>query len=340
MDRKTSRINDSVIASPGYFSINLTNTVRAEMTATHRTALYRFSFSPEPNVTYEAFKTVFTPSQNALLTNITVPSSPLILIDLNDLGSTRKGCGAQVYESGRVIGDGEFSPSFGVGNYNAYFCADFRGAKLRRIGIYNESLPMEEPKFILTHIASFINPAGAAGTWLQFEQPETNEILARVGMSFMSVDQACANAEKEIPDFNFESVVQAARNKWGKKLSVIQLDTTNVTDEMQTIFWSGLYRSMLSPQNYTGENPLWNSTEPYFDSFYCIWDSFRAQHPLLTLVDPVAQAEMVRTLLDVFRFVGKYRTFEYSQSQGRGANSGAKANSQTAEWLSARDIHR
>jgi hypothetical protein len=39
-----------------------------------------------------------------------------------------------------------------------------------------------------------------------------------------------------------------------------------VSEELQTTFWSGLYRTMLMPQNYTGENPLWNSTEPYFDS--------------------------------------------------------------------------
>lgn len=42
-----------------------------------------------------------------------------------------------------------------------------------------------------------------------------------------------------------------------------------------------------------------------FYRFYCIWDSFRAQHPLLTIIDPVAQSQMVRTLLDIYRFLGK-----------------------------------
>lgn len=42
--------------------------------------------------------------------------------------------------------------------------------------------------------------------------------------------------------------------------------------------------------------------------FYCIWDSFRAQHPLLSIIDPVAQTKMVRTLIDIYRFLGKCST--------------------------------
>ncbi|KAJ8104523.1 hypothetical protein ONZ43_g7808 [Nemania bipapillata] len=61
---------------------------------------------------------------------------------------------------------------------------------------------------------------------------------------------------------------------------------------------------MISPQNYTGENPKWNSGIPYFDSFYCIWDAFRVQHPLLTIVDPKAQVQMVNSLLDIYKHEG------------------------------------
>jgi putative alpha-1,2-mannosidase len=49
-------------------------------------------------------------------------------------------------------------------------------------------------------------------------------------------------------------------------LADIQVEAPGVSEELQTTFWSGLYRTLLSPQNYTGENPLWNSTEPYYDS--------------------------------------------------------------------------
>lgn len=65
-----------------------------------------------------------------------------------------------------------------------------------------------------------------------------------------------------------------------------------------------------------GENPLWKSDEPYFDSYYCIWDSFRSTHPLLTLLDPHAQALMVRSLLDVYRHEGKLPDCRMSLCKG------------------------
>ncbi|KAB5542884.1 glycosyl hydrolase [Coniochaeta sp. 2T2.1] len=293
LERMTDRVNGSVAASPGYFSINLTNSVRAEMTVTEHVALYRFSFPGTEKVEVEDGKEV--------------PYSPLVLVDLIDLANSRANGGIEVYpDTGRIIGDGTYSPSFGTGQYNAYFCADFRGAKMRRTGTFVRNEVKEDVKFIDGSEPGWYNPGGSTGAWVQFERPEKNDqIFARVGLSFISVDQACANAEREIPDFEFGKVQTAAREAWAKKLGAIEVDATGVSEEMQTTFWSGLYRTMLSPQNYTGENQGWNSTEPYYDSFYCIWDSFRAQHPLLTIIDPVAQTEMVRALVDIYRHVGK-----------------------------------
>lgn len=147
-------------------------------------------------------------------------------------------------------------------------------------------------------------PLVPAGAWTQFHPPSSNEILVRVGVSFINASHACQNAETEIPDFDFDKVLNAAEEVWREKLSVIQLDATGVSDELQTVFWSGAYRAMISPQDYTGENPLWISNEPYYDSYYCIWDSFRSIHPLLTLLDPHSQTRMVRSLIDIYRFEG------------------------------------
>lgn len=104
-------------------------------------------------------------------------------------------------------------------------------------------------------------PAGAY-TWFNAPTNAANQILARVGVSFISVAQACSNAETEIPTFDFNSTLQAAEDVWREKLGVIEIDASGVDVELQTVFWSGVYRSMLSPQDYTGENPLWESTEP------------------------------------------------------------------------------
>lgn len=83
-----------------------------------------------------------------------------------------------------------------------------------------------------------------------------------MGVSLISVAQACSNAEREIPTFDFQDTLKAAEAAWRQKLDVISIDATGVDKDLQKVFWSGIYRSMLSPQDYTGENPLWNSGEP------------------------------------------------------------------------------
>lgn len=259
MDRPTNRVRGSAFAAPGYFRINLTNTVQAEMTTTQHAALYRFTFDGSDTVT------VFTTDDDRPKTN--VPYSPLILVDLVDLMNSRSIGGIQVYhDSGRIVGEGRYAPSFGSGKYHAYFCADFRGAAIRKTGTFKTNNATEEPKWLDGVGQDYYIPTGSVGAWIQFERPPTNSILARVGVSFIDVDKACENAVAEIADFDFERVESDARKAWRKKLAAIEIDSTGVSEELQTTFWSGLYRTLLSPQNYTGENPLWNSTEPYFDS--------------------------------------------------------------------------
>lgn len=263
----------SAQASPGYFSIRLKNSVAAEMTATHHTSLYRFSF-PDGDA-----------SENG--NGMDVDFSPLILIDLQDLDSSRHGGGVRVDPStGRITGQGQFRPSFGTGNYEAFFCADFRGASIRRSGTFMGDNPDEERQVLEEDPSGeFHVPRGSAGGWVQFEAPKkaakkkkekgsrsgmssssSREILARVGMSFLSRERACQNAEREVPKFDFERTVSLAEEAWREKLAVVKVDETDVDPALLVTFWSGLYRTMVSPQDYSGENQLWESGEPYFDS--------------------------------------------------------------------------
>jgi predicted alpha-1,2-mannosidase len=285
-DRATPRINSSVEATPGYFALNLTSNVRAEMTVTNHTALYRFTFPETPA------------ERNATL-------SPLILADLSDLPDSRINGSVYVDEdTGRISGTGTFSPSFGIGSYTLHFCADFSGGEIRDTGVFMNNRAGSQPKN-LTVVQDGINNSPAilpAGAWTRFHA--STEILARVGVSFISVDQACSNAEREIPDFDFDGVHTAARQAWTDNLGVVSVKPGGVNESLQTVFWSGLYRAALSPQDYTGENPLWESDEPYYDSYYCIWDSFRSIHSLITLVDPISQACMIRSLIEIYRQEG------------------------------------
>ncbi|TAQ91187.1 hypothetical protein B7494_g568 [Chlorociboria aeruginascens] len=288
-DRASRRINGTVVATPGYFTVTLNTSIKAEMVVTEHVALYRFTFPPPSSI----------PNPNS--TNSTVPTpnlpySPLILVDLTDLPDSRANGRIEVDgATGRIIGNATFSPSFGIGSYELHFCADFSGAKVRDTGVWMNNRAGSEPKSLRVVADGVNSPPLPAGAWTQFLAPLNNEILVRVGVSFVSVAQACSNGASEIPDFDFSAVKSSAEEKWRSKLGVVEVDAEG---------------------DYTGENPLWESQEPYFDSYYCIWDSFRSIHPLITLLDPESQARMVRSLIDIYRFEGKLPDCRMSLCKG------------------------
>lgn len=285
--RATHYVNESVKARPGYFALELVNGIKAEMTAARRTAVYRFTF----------------PEARAEDGNVL---DPLILVDLTDLWDSRQNASISIdADTGRVMGNGTFLPSFGAGSYQAYFCADFAGAQVRDGGIWvNDRAGSEVKELFVTR--GFNNFYLQAGGFVTFVRPEDGVVSVRVGVSYVSSEQACSNAEGEVEDpmRDFESLEKAAVTAWSEKLSPIKVISGGVSDGLLSSFWSGIYRTMLSPQDMTGENPLWKSDEPYFDSFYCLWDEFRAQLPLLTIIDPQTQSKMVRSLLDTFKHEG------------------------------------
>jgi putative alpha-1,2-mannosidase len=299
-ERATNYTNGTLIGQPGYFAISLESQIRAEMTVTNHTALYQFTFPETPT----------TP-------NTTL--NPLILLELSDLPKTRTDGNIKVSPStGRITGGGLFSPSFGIGKYRSYFCADFSGAAVKDAGVFANSRATTKARS-LTVISETEGAAERpAGGWVQFNRPNNaNQIRVRVGMSFISEEKACQNAEREIPGYDFAGTVKAAQDAWREKFSVITLVPGGVSDVLLRAFWSGVYRSMISPQDYTGENPHWQSDEPYYDSYYCIWDSFRSIHPLITLLDPHSQTLMVRSLLDIYRHEGKLPDCRMSFCKGR-----------------------
>ena len=260
------------------------------MTVSEHAALFRFDFS------------------NTTTGNSSV--NPLIMLDLTDLWASRQNASISIEvqdgeTTGRMEGNGTFLPSFGAGSYVAYFCLDVRGGAIKDSGVWVNDRAGIEPKelYVTRGFNLFYLQAGG---FIRFRGPLSGPVLARMGLSFISTEQACRNAEREIPgpNFDFDGLVSTAEAAWRKKLSPISVVTGGVNDSMQTSFWSAVYRTMISPQNYTGENPHWQSTEPYFDSFYCIWDMWRVQLPFLTILDPTLMSSMVRSLLDTYKHRG------------------------------------
>ncbi|THV06347.1 glycoside hydrolase family 92 protein [Dendrothele bispora CBS 962.96] len=273
-------------ASPGYFSTNLSNSMRVELTAARRTAIHRYTFP----------------------TNTT---EPRMIVDITNDGQQSAIDTTMVLNSttARVVGGASFAASFGPGRYNAFTCVDFRGEGFElgeptEWGAYLVDTPVLGTTNVDQIYLSFLNEAGGLLTFPPAPKGTQTKILVRVGVSLISTDQACANAEEEIPDFDFERVHQENRATWNDLLGRIQVDMTGVPLETAQLFYSSLYRSHISPADYTGENPKWNSSEPYYDSYYCNWDTYRTLYPLMSLHDPVIFSRIVRGMIDIQRNEG------------------------------------
>ena len=141
-----------------------------------------------------------------------------------------------------------------------------------------------------------------SGAWLTYSTQQGREVDLKIGISFVSVAQAKANLEREIPDFDFDRVHRAAVVSWEQALGAIELK--GASESQQQVFYTALYHTMLMPVDRTGENPLWQSDEPSYDDFYAIWDTFRTSGPLLTLIAPERQSNIVRALVDIDRHEG------------------------------------
>ncbi|KAL5394426.1 hypothetical protein PMIN06_006123 [Paraphaeosphaeria minitans] len=288
--RAINYINDSIIAKPGHFGVTLENGIKTDMTVSEHAALFEFDFSGTSNGNGSG--------------------DPLIMLDLTDLWASRQNASISVEEEegnegGRLKGNGTFLPSFGAGSYIAYFCLDLSGGTVKDSGVWVNNRAGTEPKdlYVTRGFNLFYLEAGG---FVRFKGPLSGPISARMGISFISTGQACRNAEDEIPgpDFDFEGTVIKTQDAWREKLAPISIESGGTDESGLVSFWSAVYRTMISPQDYTDENPHWTSPEPYFDSFYCLWDMWRVQLPFLTIMDPLQQSRIVRSLLDIYKHRG------------------------------------
>ena len=125
-------------------------------------------------------------------------------------------------------------------------------------------------------------------------------VQLKVGISFLSSQKARQNAHADIPHWSFETTHQELLGQWEKLLERIELSPR--TPEVQKrMFYTALYHTMLMPVDRSGENPLWADDEPYYDDFYAIWDTYRTSSPLITLIDPKREVDIVRSLINIYK---------------------------------------
>jgi predicted alpha-1,2-mannosidase len=164
------------------------------------------------------------------------------------------------------------------------------------------------------------SPIGAS---FDFATRANQVIQVKVGISFISAQQAKENVQKEVPDWNFAAVHKAAVSLWNIELA--KLNLVGATESQRRQLYTAMYHMMLMPTDRTGENPGWTSTEPYYDDYYCIWDTYRTSSPLLLLISADRQRDLIRSLIDIYRHTGYMPDARSGNDNGR-TQGGSNAN--------------
>lgn len=267
-------------AHVGYYAATLTRYgVRAEVSSTRRTGIHRYTFPA---------------SQDAHL-----------MVDIEHCLSrgNRKGWEDQHFDGGEVhvVSPHEIT---GVGRYSGGWN---RGGEYRVYFDLQTDAPVHAAH---TWTGSAISDAKGAsvsretplGAILDFSTRAQQQVHVKVGISFISIEQARASLHEEMPAYDLDGARRSVVAQWEQRLNSIRLKGASASQMRQ--MYTAIYHTMLMPVDRTGENPRWQSAEPYYDDYYALWDTFRTSAPLLTLIAPDRERDLIRSLLDIYRHEG------------------------------------
>ncbi|RHI07169.1 glycoside hydrolase family 92 protein [Bacteroides sp. AM16-24] len=257
-------------ASAGYYSVDLTDAhVGVELTATSRTAFHKYLFKD---------------------------GTPRILLDLqrglvNDMERLHThvlNANISMPDEYTIIGNNEVTEWV----QRQYFYV----IKFDKPYKVEEELPMQEGE-------------KAKRLILSFDGDGETVIQAKVAMSSVSIEGALASLEKENPDWNFENVRQGTVNQWNELLSRAQVSGTEVE---KNNFYTSMYHLFIQPNNiadldgkYRGaDDKVYTSPTGAYYSTFSLWDTYRAAHPLYTILAPERVDGMVQSMIAHYKVKG------------------------------------
>ena len=147
----------------------------------------------------------------------------------------------------------------------------------------------------------------SVGVTYRYFMEAGDTLLVKVGLSYVSVENARLNLQMEIPNWEFDQIHQQARVKWEKALSRILVEGGREADFIR--FYSAIYHMLIHPgilNDVNGEYPLAgnNGTGKVsgMDRYtvFSLWDTYRTLHPFMILIYPEIQTAMVNTMLDFY----------------------------------------
>jgi predicted alpha-1,2-mannosidase len=281
-------------ANVGYYSVQLKQyDIKAELTSTNKVAFYRFGFKPgnRKAIKFDAGEFLGEkPVPDAREAQQFVSSEVEVLSNTEIRGYSRIRGG---WNNGAA--------------YTVYFYAitdkPFNSFSSYKDGKLYPNTKLQVDDGTKTGVLVYFDDVG-------------QQIQVKVGISFISELKAKQNIEQEASHWSFEKVLTESQNSWDELLKRVELDVVTST-EKKTMFYTALYHTMLMPVDRSGENPGWQSAMPYYDDFYAIWDTFRSSNPLITLIDPVRQAAIVNSLLNIYQHDGYMPDARSGNSNGR-----------------------
>ncbi len=270
--------HDFETAAPYYYEADLTSwNIKAELTGTPEAGYYRFTFPASPHAHLV----------------LSLGSNAEIAVEGNNAVS-----GSQQI-------DGNITHAAASGGVTReYFYAEFS----QPVGAYQTW-----KESVLTR--DRLQSGNEVGWVTDFSSTAGEVVEVKVGFSYISVDQAHRNLEREISVSNFERVKENARAAWNSALSSIQ--TVGGTERQRTIFYTALYRSLCRMTDITEDGRYFSGYDHAVHSaeghdFYVddgLWDTYRSLHPLQLLIEPKRQEDMIRSYIRMYEQSGWMPSF-------------------------------
>lgn len=260
-------------ASPGYYSVKLSNGTGVELTATERCGFQKYTATRDGEIN--------------------------LLVDLGFAINWDRPVECNiVYEKGAISGLRR-STGWALNQYQ-YFVSRFSKEP-------SEILIYKDNNFVAANEISGSNAAMV----LKFTMTKGETLLVKTGISAVDTMGASINIEKEIPGWDFESVRRNAVQRWNQELGRISAESTD--PDLLKVFYTSLYHSFLAPVIYSDLDGRYRGADGNIhkaDGFvnytvFSLWDTFRAAHPLYTVIQPDRVADMVNSMLNIYLEQGK-----------------------------------
>jgi predicted alpha-1,2-mannosidase len=272
--------HDEEKAEPGYYSVHLSDyDIKAEFTVTERAGFHKYTFpeSKKAHVIMDLTSGIYNYNGKVVWASVRVENDTLITgyRQTNGWARTRF-----IYFA--IILSKPFT-SYGLINEEQLVYKGF----WRKFN-ENENFPERAGN----KVKGYFN----------FETSANEPILLKIGLSGVSTRNALENVQKEIPGWNFEQVRRQAKEKWNRELSKIEI-TAN--DEKKINFYTSLYHAFLSPVVFSDVNGEYRGLDQNnhrtngFTNYtiFSLWDTYRALHPLFTIVQQKRTDDIIRSML-------------------------------------------